>query len=103
LRKGESQPLEFVVKRDVIKVKSVKAKMLEPGYGLIRVTQFQEHTGENLVAALTDLYKQSNGDMKGIILDLRGNPGGLLNAAVAVSAAFLPKNALVVYTDGRTE
>jgi len=103
LRKGETQPLEFVVKRDVIKVKSVKAKMLEPGYGLIRVTQFQEHTGENLVTALNDLYKQSNGDMKGIILDLRGNPGGLLNAAVAVSAAFLPKNALVVYTDGRTE
>jgi carboxyl-terminal processing protease len=103
LRKGETQPLEFIVKRDVIKVKSVKAKMLEPGYGMIRVTQFQEHTGENLVSALNDLYKQSNGDMKGIILDLRGNPGGLLNAAVAVSAAFLPKNALVVYTDGRTE
>src|SRR5690349_4021666 len=103
LRKGETQPLEFVVKRDVIKVKSVKAKVLEPGYGLIRVTQFQEHTGENLVSALNDLYKQSGGEMKGLVLDLRGNPGGLLNAAVAVSAAFLPKNALVVYTDGRTE
>jgi carboxyl-terminal processing protease len=103
LRKGETQPLEFVVKRDVIKVKSVKAKMLEPGYAMIRITQFQEHTGENLVAALNDLYKLSNGDVKGLVLDLRGNPGGLLNAAVAVSAAFLPKNALVVYTDGRTE
>jgi carboxyl-terminal processing protease len=103
LRKGESQPLEFVVRRDVIRVKSVKARMLEPGYGLIRVTQFQEHTGENLVSALNDLYKQANGDMKGLVLDLRGNPGGLLNSAVAVSAAFLPKNALVVYTDGRTE
>ena len=103
LRKNEQQPLEFVVKRDVIRVKSVKARMIEPGYGLIRVTQFQEHTGENLVTALNDLYKQSNGDMKGLVLDLRGNPGGLLNAAVAVSAAFLPKNALVVYTDGRTE
>src|SRR4029079_12494997 len=75
----------------------------EPGYGMIRGTQFQEHTGENLVAALNDLYKQSNGELKGLILDLRMNPGGLLNAAVAVSAAFLPKNALVVYTDGRTE
>jgi len=103
LRKGESQPLEFVVRRDVIRVKSVKARMLEPGYGLIRITQFQEHTGENLVAALNDLYKQSGGEMKGLVLDLRGNPGGLLNSAVAVSAAFLPKNALVVYTDGRTE
>src|SRR6187402_222101 len=103
LRKGETQPLEFVVKRDVIRVKSVKARMLEPGYGMIRITQFQEHTGENLVSALQDLFKQSGGDMKGLVLDLRGNPGGLLNSAVAVSAAFLPKNALVVYTDGRTE
>jgi carboxyl-terminal processing protease len=103
LRKGEAQPLEFVVKRDVIRVKSVKARMLEPGYGLVRITQFQEHTGENLVTALIDLYKQSGGEMKGLVLDLRGNPGGLLNSAVAVSAAFLPRNALVVYTDGRTE
>jgi carboxyl-terminal processing protease len=103
LRKGEAQALDFVVKRDVIRVKSVKAKMLEPGYGLVRITQFQEHTGENLVTALNDLYKQSNGELKGLLLDLRGNPGGLLNSAVAVSAAFLPKTALVVYTDGRTE
>src|SRR5690348_2886694 len=103
LRKGENQPLEFVVRRDVIRVKSVKARMLEPGYGLVRITQFQEHTGENLVTAINDLYKQSNGNLKGLVLDLRMNPGGLLNSAVAVSAAFLPKNALVVYTDGRTE
>jgi carboxyl-terminal processing protease len=103
LRKNEPQPLEIIVRRDVIRVKSVKARMLEPGYGLIRITQFQEHTGENLVTALNDLYKQSNGEMKGLVLDLRLNPGGLLNSAVAVSAAFLPKNALVVYTDGRTE
>ena len=103
LRKGEPQPMEFIVRRDVIRVKSVKAKMLEPGFGMIRITQFQEHTGENLVAAINDLYKQANGDMKGLVLDLRLNPGGLLNSAVAVSSAFLPKNALVVYTDGRTE
>src|SRR3954466_16273219 len=103
LRKGEPQPLEIMVRRDVIRVKSVKAKMLEPGFGMIRITQFQEHTGENLVAAINDLYKQSNGDMKGLVLDLRLNPGGLLNSAVAVSSAFLPKHARVVYTDGRTE
>jgi carboxyl-terminal processing protease len=103
IRKGATEPLEFIVKRDVIRVKSVKARMLEPGYGLVRITQFQEHTGENLVQALNDLYKQNGGDLKGLVLDLRGNPGGLLNSAVAVSAAFLPKNALVVYTDGRTE
>ena len=103
LRKGEQQPLEFIVRRDVIRVKSVKSKMLEPGYAMIRITQFQEHTGENLVIALNDLYKQANGDVKGLVLDLRLNPGGLLNSAVAVSSAFLPRNALVVYTDGRTE
>ena len=103
LRKGADQPLEYKLKRDVIRVKSVKARLIEPGYGMVRVTQFQEHTGENLVAAVNDLYKQANGDIKGLVLDLRMNPGGLLNSAVAVSAAFLPKNALVVYTDGRTE
>jgi carboxyl-terminal processing protease len=103
VRKNEQQPLEIIVRRDVIRVKSVKAKILEPGYGMIRITQFQEHTGENLVAAVNDLYKQSGGEMKGLVLDLRLNPGGLLNSAVAVSSAFLPKNALVVYTDGRTD
>ena len=103
LRKGETQPLELLVRRDVIRVKSVKARMPEPGFGIIRITQFQEHTGENLVQALNDLNKQAGGELKGLVLDLRGNPGGLLNSAVAVSAAFLPRNALVVYTDGRTE
>ncbi len=102
-RKGEAAPIDYKLKRDVIKVKSVKARMIEPGYGMVRVTQFQEHTGENLVAAVNDLFRQSNGDLKGLVIDLRMNPGGLLNSAVAVSAAFLPKNALVVYTDGRTE
>ncbi|MGD9954304.1 MAG: S41 family peptidase, partial [Burkholderiales bacterium] len=103
MRKGQPAPVDIKLKRDVIRVKSVKSRILEPGYGLLRVTQFQEHTGENLVQAVNDLYKKSNGDMKGLVIDLRMNPGGLLNAAVAVSSAFLPKNALVVYTDGRTE
>ncbi len=103
MRKGQPAPVDIKLKRDVIRVKSVKARIIEPGYGMLRVTQFQEHTGENLVQAVNDLYKQSNGNMKGLVLDLRMNPGGLLNAAVAVSSAFLPKNALVVYTDGRTE
>ena len=66
----------------------------------MRVRQFQDRTGEDLAKALKDIYKQ--GELKGLVLDLRSDPGGLLNQAVAVSAAFLPKDALVVYTDGRT-
>jgi carboxyl-terminal processing protease len=103
LRKSSQEPLEFKIKRDLIRVRSVKSNSYEPGYGVVRVTQFQEHTGENLVAAINELYKQNGGELKGFVLDLRMNPGGLLNSAVAVSSAFLPKNALVVYTDGRTE
>jgi carboxyl-terminal processing protease len=75
--------------------------MIEPGYGYVRVSQFQEHTGELLAKQLEGLYK--NGQLKGLVLDLRNDPGGLLNSAVGVSAAFLPANSLVVSTDGRTE
>ena len=103
LRKGESKPLVFTLVRAVIKIQSVKAKMIEPGYAYIRITQFQEQTGENLVKAIDKLFKESPLPMKGLVLDLRNDPGGLLNGAVAVSAAFLPANSLVVYTDGRTE
>jgi carboxyl-terminal processing protease len=67
------------------------------------VSQFQEHTGETLARAVESLFKENQGPMKGLVLDLRNDPGGLLNGAVAVSAAFLPRDALVVYTDGRTE
>ena len=74
--------------------------MLEPGYGYVRIRNFQERTGEDLAKALKDFY--AKGDLKGLVLDVRSDPGGLLNQAVAVSAAFLPKDALVVYTDGRT-
>jgi len=101
VRKGEPKPLVFTLTRAVIKVQSVKSKLVEPGYGYIRITQFQEHTGETLAKALTDLYKPS--PLKGLVLDLRNDPGGLLNGAVAVSSAFLQPNSLVVYTDGRTE
>jgi len=103
IRKTETKPLIFVIARAVIKVQSVKSKLVEPGYAYVRITQFQEHTGENLATALAAMYKQNNNELKGIVLDLRNDPGGLLNAAVAVSAAFLPKDSLVVYTEGRTE
>ena len=101
VRKEVDQPLTFTLTREEINVKSVRYKAIEPGYGYIRVRQFQDRTGEDLAAALRDLYKKE-GDLKGLVLDVRADPGGLLNQAVAVSAAFLPKDALVVYTDGRT-
>lgn len=103
MRKNEAKPLIFTLKRAVIKINSVKYKMVEPGYGYIRVTQFQENTLKNLSIAIDTLYKQNKGQLRGLVLDLRNDPGGLLNAAVGVSAAFLPKNVLVVYTDGRAE
>jgi carboxyl-terminal processing protease len=100
VRKDVESPLTFNLVREEISVKSVRAKMLEPGYGYVRIRTFQERTGDDLAKALKDFYKQ--GDLKGLVLDVRSDPGGLLNQAVAVSAAFLPKDALVVYTDGRT-
>ncbi|MGZ8268225.1 MAG: S41 family peptidase, partial [Burkholderiales bacterium] len=103
VRKGEAKPVVVTLTRAVIKIQSVKSKLLEPGYAYIRVSQFQEHTGENLAKAIETLFKQNQGPMNGLVLDLRNDPGGLLNGAVAVSAAFLPQNSLVVYTDGRTE
>lgn len=101
-RKDVPKLLTFTLARAVIKVQSVKSKLVEPDYGFVRVTQFQERTGENLVTALQNLYKDNKAPLKGLVLDLRNDPGGLLSGAVAVSAAFLPKDALVVYTEGRT-
>ncbi len=98
-RKGMTKPLIVTLTREIIKVQSVKFKMIEPGYGYIRITQFQENTTEMLANALNLLYK--NGPLKGLILDLRNDPGGLLNGAVGVAAAFLPADKLVVSTDGR--
>lgn len=101
LRKGADKPLTFKLTRAVIKSQSVKNKWLEQGYGYVRITQFQEHTGEDLAKALKNIRTQNKEPFKGLVLDLRNNPGGLLDAAVGVSAAFLPKNDLVVYTEGR--
>ncbi|KPK08265.1 MAG: peptidase S41, partial [Betaproteobacteria bacterium SG8_39] len=98
-RRGESQPLLVTLTRAVIRVRSVKSKIIEPGYGWVRVSQFQESTSEYLVRHLAGLYKQ--GPLKGLVLDLRNDPGGLLHGAVAISAAFLPADVLVVSTDGR--
>jgi len=100
LRKGETKPLEITLTREVIKVQSVKSKLVEEGYGYLRITSFQENTAPSLIKHLNDLYKP--GQLKGLVLDLRNDPGGLLNAAIGVSAAFLPERTLVTSTDGRT-
>jgi len=103
LRKGEAKPLTFKLVRAIVKSQSVKGKLVEPNYAYVRVAQFQEHTGEDLAKFLKNLRQQNKAPLKGILLDLRNNPGGLLNAAVGVSAAFLPKGDLVVYTEGRAQ
>ncbi|MBW8458183.1 MAG: S41 family peptidase [Thiobacillus sp.] len=102
-RKSVAKPLVLTLTRAVIKIRSVKSTLVDPGYGYVRVTQFQEHTGELLAEALNGLYKDNKAPLKGLILDLRNDPGGLLNGAVAVTAAFVKPDSLVVYTEGRTE
>jgi carboxyl-terminal processing protease len=100
-RKGETGPIIVNITRAIIRVQSVKSKMIEPGFAWVRVSQFQEATAEHLVKHLDGLFKQ--GQVKGLVLDLRNDPGGLLHGAVAISAAFLPTKSLVVSTDGRAE
>jgi len=100
VREGEQKPLKITITRAVIKVKSVKSRMLEPGYGYLRISQFQAKTGDSVEQALDSLKKKADGRLKGLVLDLRNNPGGVLNAAVAVADAFIKKG-LIVYTEGR--
>ena len=106
-RKSEDKPLVMVLVREVIKVQSIKSKLLDDGIGYVRITQFQEETAPDLVKHIEKLYKQDKTNkgagLKGLVLDLRNDPGGLLHGAIGVSAAFLPEKALVVSTDGRTE
>jgi carboxyl-terminal processing protease len=113
VRKGEAKPLEIVIMRDKIKVQSVKSKMIEPGFGYLRITQFQEETVPDVAKHLDKLFraaaeaktsdKDKPGSLRGVVLDLRNDPGGLLHSAIGVSAAFLPAKSLVVSTDGRTD
>lgn len=99
-RKSESRTFPVTITREEIRTQSVRAKMIEPGYGWIRVSQFQDRTVEDFVQKLDELYKQDP-KMKGLVLDLRNDPGGLLDGAVAVSAAFLTADAVVVTTNGQ--
>jgi len=100
VREGEAKPLEITITREIIRVKSVKKRMLEPGYGYIRITNFQSRTSTDLLKSVADLQEQDK--LKGMVLDLRNNPGGVLNGAVGVSDAFLD-DGLIVYTEGRID
>ncbi len=102
VRDGEEKPLKITITRAIIKVKSVKQEILEDNYGYVRITQFQSKTGDQIIKALDKLKKENGGDLYGLVLDLRNNPGGVLNAAVEVSDAFLDEG-LIVYTEGRSK
>jgi carboxyl-terminal processing protease len=102
VRDGEGNPLKVTIVRDIIKVASVKSRTLEPGYGYLRVSNFQARTTEDLLEAVSELKAKNEAGLKGVVLDLRNNPGGVLNAAVGVSDAFLD-GGLIVYTMGRDE
>ena len=100
VREGESKPLLITITREIIRVKSVKNRMLEPGYGYVRITNFQSRTTTDMLKAISDLQKETT--LEGLILDLRNNPGGVLNGAVGVSDAFID-DGLIVYTEGRID
>jgi carboxyl-terminal processing protease len=102
LREGQDEPFNVTLTRAVVQVKSVKTRLLDDGLGYVRLSQFQSRTGEDLVAAVEALKAEGGGSLKGLVLDLRNNPGGVLNAAVKVSDAFL-REGRIVYTDGRRE
>jgi carboxyl-terminal processing protease len=102
LREGSSEPLQFTLKRSRVELHSIKAELLEPGMGYVRISQFSETTGDDLNAALKDLRKRNGGAaLKGLVLDMRNNPGGVLEAAVAVADAFLDSG-IIVTAKGRT-
>jgi len=100
VRQNEPKPLVITITREIIRVKSVKNRMLEPGYGYVRITNFQSRTATDLLKAISDLQKEAT--LEGLILDLRNNPGGVLTGAVNVSDAFI-NDGLIVYTEGRID
>lgn len=102
-RKQLPQPLTFTLTRAVISNPSVKFKLTEPGYPYLRITQFRDRTGQDMAAALREIRTQNGGPLKGLVLDLRDNPGGSLVSAVAVTSAFLKRDALVVTSQGRAK
>ncbi len=102
VRDDQDKPIKIEIVRDVIKVVSVKSRMLEDGFGYIRISHFQSRTTEDMLKAISKLKATAGGRLKGLVLDLRNNPGGVLNGAVAVSDAFLTEG-IIVYTNGRID
>lgn len=100
IREGADKPLNIDIKRDIIKVTSVRNRMLEDSYGYLRISNFQTKTTADMLKAIKEMKAESNGALKGLVLDLRNNPGGVLSGAVGVSDAFL-NDGMIVYTDGR--
>ncbi len=101
IRSKEDKPLKLTIKRDIINVASVKSRTLEPGFGYVRISNFQSRTADDMFKAVSTLKDEAKGDLKGLILDLRNNPGGVLNSAVEVSDAYLTSGK-IVYTEGKT-
>ncbi|MEP6547892.1 MAG: S41 family peptidase [Gammaproteobacteria bacterium] len=101
LRAGNAEPLQFTLKRSRVELHSVKSELLEPGLGYVRISQFSETTGDDLEAEIKDLRKRNGTPLKGLVLDLRNNPGGVLEAAVSVSDVFLDSG-VIVTAKGRT-
>jgi len=99
-RKDEDKPLVFNITREEIRMQSVKAKIIEPGYAWVRISQFQEPTVDDMAKKITALYQQDP-HLKGLVLDLRNDPGGVVPGAIGVSAAFLPKDSVIVSTNGQ--
>ena len=99
-RKSESRNFPITIVREEIRVQSVRSKVMEPGYAWLRVSQFQDRTVEDFSRKLEEIFKQEP-NLKGLVLDLRNDPGGLLEGAVAISAAFLPSDVIVVTTNGQ--
>ena len=102
VRQGLDTPIEVKIKRDIIQITSVRTRMLEPGFGYVRVSTFQVRTGENLIQSVNKLQEESEDGLYGLVLDLRNNPGGVLKAGVDVADAFL-ESGTIVYTEGRRD
>ena len=99
LRKGELEPRVVTLRRAMIQSRSVKSALLDSGYGYVKITNFNQRTADAVLTALAEMGRQSGSGLKGVLLDLRDNPGGLLRSAVGVSSVFLPDDSLVVYTE----